>query len=179
MPMLIRSLTDPTVSVLARRPAPIQVAYLHNPSGFGAPAVDLLIADGVVISAGPATGIRRAATTGASATAEPTGGGGCAGAVYCLTAVQEGMQLQQAIFLQKLEQSRTDVVGASHRDRELSSSCCMTLTIRVHPLAPTKQIQLPGALRVCDRRCSTPTIRCGKPGFAPLRVPRCKLHLNG
>jgi predicted O-linked N-acetylglucosamine transferase (SPINDLY family) len=47
--IFIRNLTDPRVNVLARRPAPIQVAYLYNPSGFGAPAVDFLVADSVVV----------------------------------------------------------------------------------------------------------------------------------
>ncbi|CAE6935055.1 UDP-N-acetylglucosamine-peptide N-acetylglucosaminyltransferase [Paraburkholderia domus] len=47
--IFIRNLTDPGVGVLARRPAPVQVAYLYNPSGFGAPVVDFLIADSVVV----------------------------------------------------------------------------------------------------------------------------------
>jgi protein O-GlcNAc transferase len=47
--IFIRNLTDPRVGVLAQRPAPIQVAYLYNPSGFGAPAVDFLIADAVIV----------------------------------------------------------------------------------------------------------------------------------
>jgi len=47
--IFIRNLTDPRVGVLAQRPAPVQVAYLYNPSGFGAPAVDFLIADSIVV----------------------------------------------------------------------------------------------------------------------------------
>ncbi|MGF6766285.1 protein O-GlcNAc transferase [Paraburkholderia sp. GAS33] len=47
--LFLRNLTDPRVGVLTQRPAPIQVAYLYNPSGFGAPAVDFLIADSVVV----------------------------------------------------------------------------------------------------------------------------------
>ncbi|SMG61091.1 O-linked N-acetylglucosamine transferase, SPINDLY family protein [Paraburkholderia susongensis] len=47
--IFIRNLTDPRVGVLTQRPAPIQVAYLYNPSGFGAPAVDFLIADSVIV----------------------------------------------------------------------------------------------------------------------------------
>ncbi|UVS82825.1 hypothetical protein EFP18_00705 (plasmid) [Burkholderia glumae] len=50
--IFIRNLTDPRLGVLAQRRAPIQVAYLYNPSGFGAPAVDYLIADAVVVPPG-------------------------------------------------------------------------------------------------------------------------------
>jgi protein O-GlcNAc transferase len=46
--VFLRNPTDPRVGVLALRPATVQIAYLYNPSGFGAPLVDFLIADSVI-----------------------------------------------------------------------------------------------------------------------------------
>lgn len=47
--LFLRNPTDPRLSVLALRPATVQIAYLYNPSGFGAPLVDFLIADPVIV----------------------------------------------------------------------------------------------------------------------------------
>ena len=47
--LFLRNPSDSRVGVLALRPATVQIAYLYNPSGFGAPLVDFLIADPVVV----------------------------------------------------------------------------------------------------------------------------------
>ncbi|WP_161978185.1 hypothetical protein [Paraburkholderia kururiensis] len=47
--IFLRNPADPRCDVLAMRPAPLQLAYLYNPSGFGFPLVDYLIADSIVV----------------------------------------------------------------------------------------------------------------------------------
>ena len=47
--LYIRDPGDPRYGVLARRPAPVQLAYLYNPSGYGAPLVDFLVADEITV----------------------------------------------------------------------------------------------------------------------------------
>ncbi|KVT84458.1 hypothetical protein WK59_13475 [Burkholderia ubonensis] len=47
--VFLRNPADPRCEVLARRPAPVQLAYLYNPSGFGSSLVDFLVADSSVI----------------------------------------------------------------------------------------------------------------------------------
>jgi predicted O-linked N-acetylglucosamine transferase (SPINDLY family) len=47
--VFLRNPGDPRYAVLAYRPAPVQVAYLYNPSGYGAPLTDFLVADAVVV----------------------------------------------------------------------------------------------------------------------------------
>lgn len=47
--LFLRGPTDARAAVLAMRPAPVQLAYLYYPGGFGFPLVDGLIADSIVI----------------------------------------------------------------------------------------------------------------------------------
>lgn len=47
--LFLRNPMDPRSGVLALRPATVQIAYLYNPSGFGSPLVDFLIADPVIV----------------------------------------------------------------------------------------------------------------------------------
>jgi protein O-GlcNAc transferase len=47
--LFLRGPADARAAVLAMRPAPVQLAYLYYPGGFGFPLVDGLIADSIVI----------------------------------------------------------------------------------------------------------------------------------
>lgn len=47
--IFLRNPTDPRAEVLARRPAPIRLAYLYNPSSFGSALVDFLVADSIIV----------------------------------------------------------------------------------------------------------------------------------
>jgi protein O-GlcNAc transferase len=44
----LRNPADPRAQIMALRPAPLRLAYLYNPGGFGAPLVDYLVADAEV-----------------------------------------------------------------------------------------------------------------------------------
>jgi predicted O-linked N-acetylglucosamine transferase (SPINDLY family) len=47
--LFLRGPADTRAAVLAMRPAPVQLAYLYYPGGFGFPLVDGLIADSIVV----------------------------------------------------------------------------------------------------------------------------------